>query len=508
MSKKIPIIDLFAGPGGLAEGFSSLNNLSREPIFSVKLSIEKDNAAHKTLSLRAAYRHLKQIGTPDSYYDYITGKIDRSSFESLPQIRESMDLAYNEARNATLGETPHQDIDQWIVNSLQNEKDWVLIGGPPCQAYSLMGRSIMRKKDPLAFEKDHRHFLYKEYLRIIEHYKPAIFIMENVKGILSSTHAGNLIFEQILSDLSCFNSDVQYELKSFVVDNSEGKKIIPKDFTIYTERHGIPQARHRVIVLGIRKDFSYKNLPTLDMQAAPTVAQAIGDLPKIRSCLSKQQDSYELWKEALKGTLQHLEGWSHTYKKELKEIILDAIKQNQIDPSHGKDFIYGRLDFANMPEHLRTWLEDERLEGVIQHVARSHMATDLQRYLFAASYGSYNNISPKMKQFPKGLLPSHKNVNGEKIPFDDRFRVQIKDTTSTTILSHISKDGHYYIHYDPEQCRSLTLREAARLQTFPDNYYFEGNRTQQYIQVGNAVPPLLAKKLAEVVAGLFNVKGI
>ena len=137
------------------------------------------------------------------------------------------------------------------------------------------------------------------------------------------------------------------------------------------------------------------------------------------------------------------------------------------------------------------------------------MELDLCRYMFAATYAAIHGTSPKLDKFPPSLLPQHKNAKdvseGVRAPFMDRFRVQCADGPSTTVVSHIAKDGHYYIHYDPSQCRSLTVREAARLQTFPDNYFFEGNRTQQYTQVGNAVPPLLASKLALVVKDLFRV---
>lgn len=134
------------------------------------------------------------------------------------------------------------------------------------------------------------------------------------------------------------------------------------------------------------------------------------------------------------------------------------------------------------------------------------MESDLHRYFFAAVYAAANGVTPKLRNFPEELLPNHKNVQQgiTKYVFADRFRVQIPDAPATTITSHISKDGHYYIHFDPSQCRSLTVREAARLQTFPDNYKFEGNRTAQYQQVGNAVPPLLANKIADIVFSILE----
>jgi DNA (cytosine-5)-methyltransferase 1 len=152
------------------------------------------------------------------------------------------------------------------------------------------------------------------------------------------------------------------------------------------------------------------------------------------------------------------------------------------------------------------WYTDESMKGLLGHATRSHMDDDLGRYLFVAAYGKANGKSPHLKDFPKKLLPNHQNVD-ITLPdqkFSDRFKVQVWDHPASTITSHISKDGHYFIHPDPSQCRSLTVREAARIQTFPDNYCFEGGRTDQYHQVGNAVPPYLAKQLAEIVYGVLK----
>jgi DNA (cytosine-5)-methyltransferase 1 len=150
------------------------------------------------------------------------------------------------------------------------------------------------------------------------------------------------------------------------------------------------------------------------------------------------------------------------------------------------------------------FLGDRDLGGIPNHQSRSHIEEDIERYAFAASFGRIHGRSPKVGDFPHKLKPEHKNIDKEEVPFSDRFKVQLENRPSSTITSHISKDGHYYIHPDPAQARSLTVREAARLQTFPDNYRFEGPRTEQYKQVGNAVPPLLAKKIAKIVAEILS----
>jgi DNA (cytosine-5)-methyltransferase 1 len=173
----------------------------------------------------------------------------------------------------------------------------------------------------------------------------------------------------------------------------------------------------------------------------------------------------------------------------------------------GSAFIAGSNPLGGVPHALAEWLAAPGLGGVIQHESRTHMASDLARYLFAASYAQEFGTSPKLDIYPEVLLPAHGNAvqgSDDPIPFPDRFRVQCATAPGTTVVSHISKDGHYYIHPDPSQCRSLTVREAARLQTFPEDYFFEGNRTQQYVQVGNAVPPLLASKIARIVHELLG----
>ena len=153
---------------------------------------------------------------------------------------------------------------------------------------------------------------------------------------------------------------------------------------------------------------------------------------------------------------------------------------------------------------VREWVRRAAPRQVVQHEARGHMGWDIARYAYASKHAEEFGISPRLRHYPEALLPNHKNARDKNVPFADRFRVQTWDDPSTTVVSHISKDGHYYIHPDPSQARSLTVREAARLQSFPDNYFFAGNRTEQYHQVGNAVPPFLARQIGQVVDRFFH----
>jgi DNA (cytosine-5)-methyltransferase 1 len=189
--------------------------------------------------------------------------------------------------------------------------------------------------------------------------------------------------------------------------------------------------------------------------------------------------------------------------RERIEKTLSGLRQFQAD--RGDEFI----PYVPAADYRPDWFIDPAMGGVCNHTSRPHMTSDLHRYLFVAAYAKVHGRSPELIDFPVELWPDHRNLEDALLKgyFDDRFRVQMSDRPSTTITSHICKDGHYFIHYDESQCRSLTVREAARLQTFPDNYYFCGPRTHQYRQVGNAVPPLLACQIAGVVATLLTGTG-
>lgn len=499
------VIDLFSGPGGLGEGFASYQNKNNEYPFKIGMSVEKDSYAHMTLTTRAFYRLAKQKGCLDGYYQYLKGKISRTAlFESYKEIYE---LANQETLSGPreLGKDNdliHERVDE-LVKEHKGPK--ILIGGPPCQAYSLAGRSRNAGNKNYVPEDDHRHFLYKEYLKVLSIAKPDVFVMENVRGILTAKVENQLIFPQILNDLQnpskITGSEAcpSYRIYSLVEKSEESDNFSPNNlnYLIRSEEFGIPQARHRVILIGVREDI--KQIPDiLDNNVYPkvTVKEAIGDLPKLRSGLSKQTDSYISWQQVVSKNAE-----------KLSKLNIINIEVNQKDLYPFKDLkrketVHKYKSSNQLPDHLKEWILDPELKLVLNHETRGHMESDLLRYSFCALYGQQKDVSPKAENFPTELAPQHQNWNSGS--YNDRFRVQIAKKEATTITSHISKDGHYFIHYDPQQCRSLTVREAARLQTFPDNYIFEGNRTNQYTQVGNAVPPFLAHQISEIVFSLLK----
>jgi DNA (cytosine-5)-methyltransferase 1 len=515
-NKIIPVIDLFAGPGGLGEGFSSLLNEKGNNFFKIVLSIEKDTFAHQTLELRSFFRQFKKENVPDEYYKHLRGEIDREKL--FAQYEDEAKKAKEEALQIELGKPEFENvIDEKITDALKNTQNWLLIGGPPCQAYSLVGRSRKQQKEGLD-QADEKVYLYRAYYRILAKFNPPVFIMENVKGLLSSKVKGEegLLFNQILSDLrnpakaykelngksNKFLNSKGYRIYS-IVKHSEHDGLFenepnfdPNDFIIKCEAYGIPQQRHRVILLGIREDIMLQP-DILEKKSKVNIENVINGLPRLRGGISKSNDSKEEWKNLINDFLnnEYIEKIETDVLEEIKSVIKN-IKPPQKD--RGDEFIVCKTEL----DYEKDWFLDHKITGVCNHSTRAHIKDDLYRYLFASCYSKVKGQSPKLDNFPNKLLPKHRNAKTGK--FEDRFRVQVFGEPARTITSHISKDGHYYIHPDPTQCRSLTVREAARIQTFPDNYFFCGPRTSQYQQVGNAVPPLLAKQVAEVVLKIFN----
>jgi DNA (cytosine-5)-methyltransferase 1 len=201
MKVPIPVIDLFAGPGGLGEGFSSLRDGIGRPVFRIRLSVEKDQSAHKTLELRNFFRQFPAGKVPEYYYRYIRGQ-GITKEELFSRYERQAEAAQREAWRFELAEEHAVEIDNRITTALCGKKNWVLIGGPPCQAYSVIGRVRMRGQDPEKYENDPRHYLYREYLRILATHRPPVFVMENVPGLMSSQANGEGTFEKILNDFS------------------------------------------------------------------------------------------------------------------------------------------------------------------------------------------------------------------------------------------------------------------------------------------------------------------
>ncbi len=541
----VPVIDLFAGPGGLGEGLSRSSQVE----FRTVVSIEKDEMAACTLRLRAAHRALErllkgrepqEIDEVWKTWDHLIAVTDwRDTLTQLSAqggglIAEACVEAGREALKFELGPDRRAEATEIIRERLllftrdgQLPDNAVLIGGPPCQAYSLVGRARNRGKEDYRPEEDHRHFLYKEYLQVIAEFRPAVFVMENVKGILTSTIEGARIFESIKSDLRnpgevCGVPGGKGYVLVSLVKGADGSSDTPSEpaadeFIVRTEELGLPQARHRVIICGIREDvfrLAGYHVGTLVATPSTAVHDVIADLPKLRPALS--------WRGG--GA-----SWLSSFNSKTFDEAIGELSQSE-NPARRRIALWmtgsvtrmagGTLESGSerLPVACHSssaahgcWYADRMIRVLANHESRSHMPEDLVRYLFVSAYGQEIGSSPRLADFPKALLPKHRNVDPENVSaaiFKDRFRVQVSGSHSTTVTSHIGKDGHAFIHPDPVQCRSLTVREAARLQTFPDSYVFLGNRTSQYSQVGNAVPPMLARRIGGVVGAVLRRAGL
>ena len=421
MKKKENFIDLFAGAGGLSEGFIQAGF---EPIAHVEI----EKSACNTLKTRAAYHYLKSIKKYKVYVSYLKGEITREElYKRVPnEVLESV-------INAPIGYENNKEIQNHIDKCLGDKKVDLIIGGPPCQAYSLVGRSRSKTK----MEGDPRNYLFIQYAKYLEKYKPKMFVFENVLG-LKSAKGGHYLEEME---------------KIF---NKKGYKI--KLHTLEAKNFGVLQNRKRIIILGWQKN-SNINIPKLEDLAFKNnylVQDLLEDLPVIK---------------AGEGVDKFL-----NYKTETTEYLKSYGLRNGIDI-------------------------------LTQHVARPHREQDKEIYKIAVQKWekkqerlNYNDLPEKLK--------SHNN----RTSFFDRFKVVAADLPySQTVVAHIAKDGHYYIHPDIKQNRSLSVREAARLQSFPDDYYFEGekegaNRTAAFKQIGNAVPPLMAKEIAKALNKVLNGK--
>lgn len=375
----------------------------------------------------------------------------------------------------------------------------IVCGGFPCQSFSQAG-------DGEGFDHKDKGALFFETARLIGELTPESFILENVEAL--GTHDEGKTLDTILDILT----NLGYAVQTCVLNSG--------DF-------GLAQNRHRMFIVGIHDrvlanrttPFEFPRGTNVSVVVADSprqfllkksaaqigVDEALAGLPSIRSRLSKEDDSHKKWLSALRKAPTTLVTWPLPVREKIEALMRSAAKKAKNHESAGAKFTAMKVDPGEiMPQPLRAWLLDEHVGGVVQHESRSHMRSDLHRYMFASCFLKSEKYAPTLRNFPPRLLPDHVNIDAESVPFVDRFRVQVGNAPSSTVVAHIKKDGHYYIHPDPSQCRSLTVREAARLQTFPDNYFFEGNRTEQYGQIGNAVPPLLAKKIAKVICKFLS----
>lgn len=414
MAKSLKFIDLFAGASGLSEGFKMAGF---EPIAHV----EMDEAACNTIRTRTAYHHLKEIGDYEIYVSYLKGEIGRKElYELIPKgLLDSV-------INLPIGGTNNPKIHKIISKQLKRESVDLIIGGPPCQAYSLVGRA--RSKDGM--KSDPRNYLYVQYAKYLERYHPKMFVFENVLGLKSANDGEHL------ENMERLFLSKDYKMKSY---------------TLEANNFGVLQNRKRVIIIGWNNDFKI-TLPDLEkirIESNYTVKEVLNDLPKI---------------EAGGGLNKYLK-----YRTKTNEYLENSSIRNGIDI-------------------------------LTQHIARPHSDQDKEIYKIAVK--KWND---KRERLNYNDLPDRLKTHKNRKSFFDRFKIVASDLPySQTVVAHIAKDGHYYIHPDLEQNRSLTVREAARLQSFPDDFYFEGikeegSRTSAFKQIGNAVPPLMAFEIAKII---------
>lgn len=414
MRNPINFIDLFAGAGGLTEGFINAG-------FTPIVHVEKDKDACDTLKTRSCYHYLKKKNQLDIYNSYLRGAITQEQFYKLvPEI--ITDSVINITMSENTMESMYHRIDN-IMKRKNQTRVHLIIGGPPCQTYSLVGRS--RK----CMKNDPRNDLYKLYCKVLVKYSPEMFVFENVPGLL--TAGKGKYIKRIESAFRRSGYDVEYKI------------INAMDF-------GVLQNRQRVILIGWKSgmNYTYPKFGKKDINVC--VNDILKDLARIQAGESSIQYS------------------SSDYSGYLKE--------NKI---RNKDDIL-------------TW-----------HIARNHNERDREIYRHVIKAWNNNQYRLKYTELPDNLC-THKNRNG----FLDRYKVVASNLpASHTLMAHIAKDGHYYIHPDLEQARSITVREAARIQSFSDNYFFEGSRTSVFTQIGNAVPPLMAKGIAEALSVELLNKG-
>jgi len=413
MSASIRFIDLFAGAGGLSEGFLQAEG------FEAVAHIEMDTAAANTLKTRTAFHHLSATNNVEAYNDYLKRKITRDDLLTLIPS-EKIERIIND----TISQFTKESLFSKVDKLRDGKKIDLIIGGPPCQAYSLVGRS----RSPTRMVDDHRNHLYKEYAAFLQRYKPKYFVFENVMGLLS---AGNRTY---LEDMRKEFAELGYSSAYQVLNAAD---------------YGVLQNRRRVILIGRlgSSNFLFPEFGNSNVKQYSTLGNLFHDLPKL---VPGEEQKFSRYTQSAGAYL------------------------------------------------LEAKIRQPKDKGTTQHWTRPHNERDLEIYRIAIEKWLTTKERLKYTEIPD-RLQTHKN----KTSFLDRFKVVNHAGPAHTMVAHIAKDGHYFIYPSLEQVRSLSVREAARIQSFPDNYFFEGRRSDAFRQIGNAVPPLLAKTIAKKIKELF-----
>ena len=413
-------LDLFAGAGGLSEGFIRAG-------FIPVAHVESDKSACFTLRTRMVYHWLINKKLINKYYDYLFKKISRSEL-----YNQAPNNCINSVINTEINKKNLLDIFNKIDELLDGKKLNLIIGGPPCQAYSIVGRS----RDQNRMKCDKRNYLYIYYAEFLRRYKPAYFIFENVTGLLSAKDNNNNSYFNKMRDLF-FKCGYETEYMS-----------------LSTENYGVLQSRKRIILVGKKGKTSGFFPKPSEWHPEVMVNEIFCDLPSIQA------------------------------------------GEGKTDPCYTKQYLGSYLNKAN--------IKNSNLP-VTWHQARPNTKQDLKIYKIVVDLWNKKKL-----RLNYNILPDELKTHRHRNSFLDRFKVVAGNMKySHTIVAHIAKDGHYYIHPDIKQNRSITPREAARLQSFPDDYFFESvsgisHRTPAFRQIGNAVPVLLAQKIAEKLKRIWS----
>lgn len=411
-------IDLFAGAGGLSEGFTKAG-------FNPIAHVEMDKSACATLRTRTAYNYLREVNQLTLYYAYLKQQITQQELHEVVPSALLDCVIQDEISDASI-----ERVFTQIDRCLSGEKVDLIIGGPPCQAYSSVGRSKINSLKNQHVSTDVRYELYKQYGQFLKKYQPEYFVFENVLGILSADD------KFLIGKISYyFEKECGYKIRWRILDANE---------------YGVLQLRRRVIIIGRKglEPFDYPEPATITREVNWTVKEALlSDLERLEPGQEKHTSTYTT------------------------DQVHDYLRRHGI--RNGADF-------------------------VTQHVTRPHNDRDLAIYKLAIEKWK-DRRRLKYTDVPEALR-THKNLDS----FLDRYKVVDPDGLSHTVVAHLSRDGHYYIYPDENQVRSLSVREAARIQSFPDDYFFEGGRNAAFKQIGNAVPPQLAYVIAKKMKELFS----